>query len=369
MTAITGTQQYAAYNPYARTSATNTQSPQVADNAATKSEASTNITLSEAAKAALSERTYAEVTSDARSELDKLLTANDLTSPYRDGKLAINLSELDRREIFAIATNSEDKFTTDEQRAAGEELAQRFDTAMAGPAAVARVTDEMIDLYEAAEEFFDEASPEEKLTSLWATKNAAVVEAIQQLTADPTQPPELDDDPVADYLLRISTGDSNYTRDFNDIADDARIALDKQHADANDNGQELLFSETRRNGQMVDFSKFDSRSLSAIALNEGDQFSAQEVFAAKMKMNERSRATLLACINHASETSDPTALSKKIISAFGSMSPQERSAAGWSDDLYQTAILNYASSAKIADMFSGSTEVNSARTAMNLLNF
>lgn len=369
MTAITGTQQYAAYNPYARTSVTNTQLPQVADNAATKSEASTNITLSEAAKAALSEKTYAEVTSDARNALDKLLLAGDLTSPYRNDKLAINLSELDRREIFAVATNSEDRFTADEQRAAGGELAQRFDDAMAGPAAVARVTDEMIDLYEAAKEFFDDASPEEKLTALWATKNSAVIEAVQQLTADPTKPPELDDDPVADYLLRISTGDSNYTRDFNDIADDARIALDKQHADAKENGHELLFSETRRNGQMVDFSKFDSRSLSAIALNNDDQFSTQEVFAAKMKMNERSRATLLACINHASETNDPTALSKKIISAFGSMSPQERTAAGWSDDLYQTAVLNYASSAKIANMFSSSAEVNSANNAMNLLNF
>lgn len=370
MTAITGTQQYAAYNSYAQTGTSNSRTTPVASNTTPKPDVSTNITLSEAAKAALSEKTYAEVTIEARSTLDELLSAKELSSPYIDNKLAIDLSELDRREIFAIATNSESKFTPDEQRAADEELAQRFDSAMAGPAAVARVTDEMIDIYKAAEEFLDAASPEEKLTTAWAAKKAAMVDAIQQLTNDPSKPLTLDEDPVADYLVRISAGDTNYTRVFSDIAKDARIALDKQHGDAKDNKLDLIFSETRRNGQMVDFSKFDSRSLSAVALNSGDQFSAEEVFAAKTEMNGRSRATLLACINHAAETNDPTALAKKIISAFGSMSPEERSAAGWSDDLYQTAVLNYASSTKIANMFSsGASSAGGLGNAMNLLNY
>lgn len=360
MTAINGTSPYAAYQPYANTAATNTQSTSSTNsNKTNANDTATTVDFSEEAKKKLDEKTYTTVVSEAREALDKLLADAALTSPYEDDELAIDLVALDRRELFAISTNAEGKFTVDEQKAAIEELASRFDAAMTGPAAVARVTDELIELYEAAAKYLEDASPEEKATYAWTTKKAAVDEAITQLTDDPDSPPKVDDDPVADYMVRSSTGDTAKTRGFGDIASDARSALDKQYADAKDNGEELVFNARRQTGQMVDFSKFDSRTLSAIALNEGDQFTGEEIFAAKGEMHTRSCKTLLACFNHAGESGDPTALSKALISAYGSLSSEERTAAGWGEDFYNNILLNYETSTRIADMFSAASAGNS----------
>ena len=65
-------------------------------------------------------------------------------------------------------------------------------------------------------------------------------------------------------------------------------------------GKELLFSKLRKVGQQVDFSQFDSRSLSAIALNKDEKFTGEEINAAKAEMRSRSGQALLASFKSAS---------------------------------------------------------------------
>ncbi|WP_395821800.1 hypothetical protein [Devosia sp.] len=137
----------------------------------------TTITLSDAAKAALAVKPFTEVVADARASMDKLLTTASLTSPLKDGKLAVDLSKVDRRELYAMSVNAEQKFSPDEQKAAQIELQNRFDQALAGPTAVGRVTGKIDGLYTAALAYFDSMGPEEKSTAAYADARKAILGA------------------------------------------------------------------------------------------------------------------------------------------------------------------------------------------------
>jgi len=75
------------------------------------SNAATNLTLSDAARAQLASastlKDFTTVTADARTTLDGLYNRAKVKGPIdADGKATINLSSLDRRSLFAIATNN-----------------------------------------------------------------------------------------------------------------------------------------------------------------------------------------------------------------------------------------------------------------------
>lgn len=340
-------------------------------NTTSSTDSATTITLSESARAAMASQTDESVMDGAREALDELMAGKDVSSPYAaTGKLAIDLSGLDRRSLFAIASNGGGRFSADEQRAASGELSARFDAAMSGPAAVARVTGDMDGLYSAARRYLDSASDEERASAAWRTASAALDEARAELADNPSRAPQVAGDPVADYLARVETGDTAGPRDFADVADDARAALDKQIADAEASGKDLIFAGHGRNGVPVDFSQFASRTLSSIALNEGDQFSAEEQRAASSEMKTRAGQALLSCMKQASGSGDPTMLAQNIISAYASISAEERSAAGWGEDLYETALVNYRSAAQIASMFGdgGATGILGGRS-LSLANY
>ena len=369
MTTITSATQYSAYRYLATattTSSTAGSSSGAGDNNSSSSgNSATSITLSSAALSAMGVKDYATVIAETRTALTKLLDDAEATSPLKDGKLAIDLSGLDRRALFAIASNAEGQFTDDERSAAAIELSNRFDAALTGPAAVARVTGDGATLYKAALDFLDGASDEEKATDVWKTRKAATLEAQKQLAADPATLPDVANDPVADYLRRSETGKTGELRDFGYVATDVRAALDKQAADAKAAGKELVFSKFRKNGQQVDFSQFDSRSLSAIVLNKDDKFSVEEVNAAKSEIRTRSGQALLASFKSASSSGDPTAFALNLISAYSSLSAEERTAVGWTQSFYDNALANYQSSAKIAEMFASSTQSDSVSSGFS----
>src|SRR5262249_53536402 len=109
-------------------------------------------------------------------------------------------------------------------------------------------------------------------------------------------------------------------------------------------------------------------SLSAIALNQDNKFSPEEVFAAKQAISQRSSATVLAGLKSAA--SDPATFAKNLISAYSSMSPEERAAAGWSDQLYSAAVASYNTAQQIANIFGDSTTGSSGTsTALSFLNY
>src|SRR3569623_1033600 len=118
-------------NPYARIGSAytrNTSSPlslagvlaAADDSSPFASNAATNLTLSDAARARLADtaasQDFSTVTTPARSALDNLYAAVNVSGPLEySGNATVDLTSLDRRSLFAIATNNAGMFTTDEQ--------------------------------------------------------------------------------------------------------------------------------------------------------------------------------------------------------------------------------------------------------------
>lgn len=313
-------------------------------------QAATSVTLSSAALAALAVKDFATVVADARAKLLTLLKDAGRTSPLEGTELALDLSSLDPRELYAMA--SDDSFNADEQVAAGLEMQRRFEAALAGPAAVAKVTGNYAGLYKAAAEYLDSLGAEEKAGPDWIAGRAAITEGLKQLQSDPkTLPDAGDEDPVALYLALVKAGETSKPQDIADVATGARKALDKLYADAIKNGKAPTFNKQTTMGTYIDMSSFDSRTLSSIVLNTGNKFAPEEVHAAEGAMRTKSGAALLAGFQNAAKSSDPTAFSQNIISIYSSMSAEERQAAGWSTDFYQAALSSYQSTAKLTQMF------------------
>lgn len=356
MTTITSLSLSSYYAASTKTTKVSSASSTTAD-AGSGSTGATSITLSDAARAAMNQKDFATVTAETRVALDALLAGGATAA-------SINLQALDRRQLFAILSNADGRFTADEQAAAKAEVGNRRDAALAGPLAVARVTDDIEAIYTAALAWLDGASTEEKGTSDWIGQRAALLDAQRQLAADPSKTPTVEGDIVADYIRRATAGETGTTRAFADVASDARAALDKQIADAEADGTQLVFSKLHKNGRMVDLADFDSRSLSAIALNQGGIFSTEEVLAGRNEIRSRSSATLLAGLDAAA--GDSSAFAKNLLSAYGSMTPEERQAAGWSEKLHAAAVASYRSATQMASLF-GDTSTDSASPALSLL--
>lgn len=301
----------------------------------------TTITLSDAAKAAMASKDLATVVADVRAKLDELLAKAQKTSPLTDGKLGVDLKDLDRRELFAVASNTEQKFTADEQKAAKIELQNRFDQALAGPTSVGRVTGKIDGLYTAALTFLDGAGAEEKASATWADARKAVEQMIAALKTDPgTLPGKFAGDPVNDYMQRLAAGEADGLRDIVDVGGDARTTLDAQY---------------KAGSAIPDFTDFDSRSLASVAINTGGDFTDAEVRAAKSEMRSRTGAAVLAALKSSDSASNPAGFAQNVISLFGAMSSEERAAAGWSDNLYAAAVASYQTASKLTSMLGSAT--------------
>lgn len=375
MVAITNT-YYSAYS--SATSQSTSSASQTTSNAksqatattAANSSSATSITLSDAAKAALSERSFAAVLADARTKLTELLEAAGRKSPLRNGELALDMSSLDSRELYAIA--SDKSFAADQSDAAKLEMQRRMEAALAGPLSIAKVTGNYTGLYNAAATFLDALGPEEKDSADWKASRAAVTEGLKQLQADSKTLPEAgEDDPVATYIKLLETRGA-LDQSMASLATNARTTLDKRYADATAAGKLPTF-KPNGTGQYIDMSDLSSRTLSAIVLDKEGQFTTQEIQAAQAHLRTKSSAVLMAGLKSASQSSDPTAFSQNVISAFSSLSAEERQAAGWSDKLYEAAVANYSSSNKLMEMFnqlsvsSGSTKKSSGFSFAGLL--
>tara|TARA_R110002020_G_scaffold14062_11_gene49984 strand:- start:7514 stop:8632 length:1119 start_codon:yes stop_codon:yes gene_type:complete len=342
----------AAYGQTAKsatTAANTTSSGGTTSASGSTGSAATEITLSSEAQAALAAKDFATVLAETKSKLTALLIEAGRTSPLQNDKLAVDLSSLDQRELFAMA--SDDSFSSDEQAAAGLEMQRRFEAAMAGPAAVAKVTGDYTGLYKAAAAYLDSLGDEEKKGTDWIAGREAVTDGLKQLQSDPKTMPEAGDhDPVALYLALANAGQTQQ-QDIKDVAAGARASLDALYAKAIKDGKAPTFNKNTVVGTYIDLSSFPSRTLSAIALNTDNKFAPEEASAAQAALRAKSGAALLAGFQNAAKSSDPTAFSQNIISIFSSMSAEERQAAGWSDKFYQAAVQSYQSTSKLTQMF------------------
>lgn len=355
MTTISPTSAYSAYSSRTQTHAQANAAviATIAGSSASTSSdsAATSVTLSDEALASMAERDFATVITDARSKLVKLLEEAGRSSPLAKDQLALDMSSIDHRELYAIS--SDDSFSADERAAAGLEMERRIAAALAGPAAIARVTGNYTGLYKAAAAYLDSLGPEERDTAEWRAGRDAITEGLKQLASAPgTLPDAGDSDPVALYLALTDAGQNAPEQSIESLAGNARRTLDQLYAQAVANGRAPTFNRNTTVGTFIDVSSFSSRSLSAIVLDGTGKFSAEETRAANMTLRERSGAALLSGFQAASKSSDPTAFSQNIIAAFSSMSAEERQAAGWSDALYKAAVDSYATTNKLMNMFS-----------------
>ena len=292
MTSInTGLNPYAQQgSAYARAAATHTSLANTLNNAEAgnppDNSAATNLTLSQAARARLASGTaskdFTTVTSEARAALDALYAAAKVKGPIgADGKATVDLSSLDRRSLFAVATNNAGKFSPDEQKAATTELGTRFDNVLAPAAATSKLTGDFSSLYKAALDYLDGASDEEKATATWSAQRDAVLKGVQATLQNPAVAPDISNDPVGAYLSQNAAGGGTATQNISTVARKVRATLDAQAKAAAAAGKELVFDPGRKTGQQADLASLDNRSLAAISLNQDGLFSKQESFAAQ----------------------------------------------------------------------------------------
>lgn len=326
------------------------------DDSSSSSNAATKLTLSAAAKAQLasasSTKNFSVVTADARTALDGLYQAAKVTGPLDpSGKLTVDLSSLDRRSLFAIASNNGGKFTSDEQSVAITELDNRFNAALAPSTATAQLTGDFSGIYKAALDFLDSASAEEKATASWSAERAAVLQGVQATQQKPTKAPSgIANDPVAAYLAQAVADRSTTTPSISSVAKTVRATLDAQASAAAAAGKELVYDPGRKTGQLADLSGIDNRSLSAISLNQDGLFSKQESYAAKQELDSRNRASILAALKQSQSSGDPRQLSLGILNTYSAMSDEERTAMNWTSAFRDNAVSNYKSTSNLLSM-------------------
>lgn len=330
--------------------------------------AAVNVTLSPQAQAMLKAQTDARgadaVVSQARAAIDSLLKAARTATALKDGQPTIDLGELDRRELYAVASGRGGKFPIEEQVVAALELKARNAEALAGPAAQARITGDYASLYQAALDHLDAAGAEEKATGQWAKDKAALTEGRRQALARPgVAPGGVEGDPVAAYLKEVGgVVASPRTRDFGKVASDVRAVLDKQYATATGDG-----AATGPDSGDIDFSRFDARSLAAVSLNRDGLFSDHEVRQAASEIRARDHQSVMDSYKD-SASSDASAFGKSLITRYTGMTAEEREASGWTPALYDKMVALQNTRDKLASMFSADGGLATAGS-MTLLDY
>lgn len=362
-----GSTSYALLNTATTSTTTGTTAATAYGQSATAAQtggSSVNVTLSAEAQAALAAQTDIRTTdalvADARSTLDKLLAGAKATSALKDGKATIDVSGLDRRSLYAIASNRGGKFSIEEQVVASLQMKATRDASLSASASAMRVTGDYAGLYKAALANLEAAGPEEKASGQWAKDKAALTEGLRQATAKPgVAPTGIDGDPVAAYLKDVGGVVANpRTRDIGKVASDVRAVLDKQYASATGDGMAVSPDEGR-----IDFSKFDDRSLAAVALNKGEQFSEHEIAQAAAEVKARNRDSVSSAYK-STQGSDSAAFGKSLITQYAAMSDEERQAAGWTPALYGKMVEMQNLSDKLASLFNPDGSVDTGGTSL-----
>jgi hypothetical protein len=225
---------------------------------------------------------------------------------------------------------------------------------------IARHTGDYASLYKAASNYMDQAGTVERATPAWQQQRQALLDGSAAALAAFGQAPDTGNpnDPVRALL---DSGTQADLAPAGDIAAQARALLDDQINQAKDDGQELVFDPKRKTGQQADFSPFNNQMLATISLNQDGTFSAEEVRAAKSELDQRTRTSLLSALN--SSSSNPSAGSLAMIQQYASMSAEERSVLGVTDDVMNRLVQSYKSmttvQSSLSSMLSTGTGTNS----------
>jgi hypothetical protein len=326
----------------------------------TVAQSSTNVTLSDDAKAYLA--SLANAVSDAgasattlatkaRSWFDAQYKDLGISSAMLDGKTAVDLTQQSRATLSAVAANTNSLFSPDETAAATKELQSRFNDALAPQAVIARHNSDYVSLYDAALKYMDEAGADERATVSWQAQYQALTDGAAAAKLSPGKAPDTGDinDPVRALLDSPTAGTTTADASTDSVAANARAMLDDQINAAKDDGTELVFNRSQKVGQQADWSQFDNRTLAAVALNQSSSFSNEEVRAAKSELDQRNRASILSAVN---QSDGGGGSSLAMLQQYSNMSTEEKSALGLSDQFADRLIQSYRSAQTMQNILS-----------------
>lgn len=310
---------------------------------------SATVTLSEAAKARLAGNDgaaadaipLASITKDARAWFNQQYRTLNISSAMLDGEVAVDLTTQARETLSAVASNAQGLFNADERAAAGIALQSRFDDAMAPHVVIAKHTNDYVSLYEAAAAYLEQAGADERATKIWQDQKQAVVQGLVAAKTAPDEAPDIGDrnDPVRALLDKAADGDSSESdASTASVAAKARAMLDGQIDKARANGTELSLRQSRTVGQRVDFSDFDNRTLAVVVLDAGSKFSNAETRAAKGELDQRTRVTMLSALTSGNDSAQGNL---NLLQAYASMSGEEKTALGVTEDVTNRMVQNY----------------------------
>ena len=346
--------------------------------AAAVTQASTNVTLSDEAKAYLAslaqsvtdaQAPAATLATNARTWFDQQYKQLGISSAMVDGQVAVDLSGQSRATLSAVASNTQGLFTKDETAAATQALQSRFNDALAPQVVIARHTGDYATLYNDALDYMDQAGADEKATASWQAQHQALVDGAAAAQKSFGKAPDTGDadDPVSALLAQTTATGTSSDSSIEGVAANARAMLNDQANAAKDNGTQLVFNSAQKNGQQVDFSNFDNRSLAAIVLNQGSQFSPEEIRAAKGELDRRNRTSILSALNQTTTDSsgkvtaaDAGTGALTLLQQYDGMSAEEKSALGVTDQFANNLVRNYRSMQAIQSMFGANTSSNLA---------
>ncbi len=120
--------------------------------------------------------------------------------------------------------------------------------------------------------------------------------------------------------------DDNAT-DFTDLANTVRSSLDTLYAAEKAAGKP----------QTANFSQLSGRALSAVVLNQGNQFTPAEQRAAKTALDQQTKDDFASAISGGMSMSSLSSYSQSLVTQYDAMSPEERQARGWTSQFRDNA--------------------------------
>lgn len=116
-------------------------------------------------------------------------------------------------------------------------------------------------------------------------------------------------------------------KDFGALADEIRSSLDTLYA----------AEATAGKPRSANFANLSGRALSAVVLNQGNQFTPAEQRQAKAALDQQTREDFAAATQSGMSMSSLASYSQGLVSQYDAMSPEERQARGWTESFRDNA--------------------------------
>jgi hypothetical protein len=165
-----------------------------------------------------------------------------------------------------------------------------------------------------------------------ATYNAAIAKLEGQSSGATT--PATTDTSTVDTGVSISptaqaaaAETADHAKNFTDLANEIRSSLDTLHAAEKAAGKP----------QAANFSQLSGRALSAVVLNQGNQFTPAEQRAAKTVLDQQTKNDFASATSSGMSMSSLSSYSQSLVAQYDAMSAEERQARGWTSQFRDNA--------------------------------